>query len=233
MSLIPQISDPYVGAFAGGLLYGLGVCTASCLPVVAGYIAGVGSGFVESVKITLIFSFGRILAYTLIGALIGSFSGLLHLFITEQFISPFQVYSSIAFGVVTSLIGSYLIYKAVRRCDCSIQMTKKDTAIKGKHGVSFGALTLGLTRGLVLCPPLILLLAYSLTFASPLGSVGIAVLFGLGTVISPILVLGGVTGWLFSKAPLFRKWISVGGGLVLIVLGLATMVSSLIQLDLV
>jgi sulfite exporter TauE/SafE len=96
--------------------------------------------------------------------------------------------------------------------------------------VSFGAFTLGLTRGLVLCPPLILLLVYSLTFANPLGSIGIAVLFGLGTAISPILFLGGVTGWLFSKAPLFRKWISVGGGLVLVVLGLMTMISSLIEL---
>ncbi len=230
MSLIPQISDPYIGAFAGGLLYGVGVCTASCLPVVAGYIAGVGSGFVESVKITLIFSFGRILAYSLIGALIGSFSGLMHLFVSEQLISPFQMYSSVTFGVVTILIGGYLIYKATRKSVCDVQTANLNATMKGKYGVSFGAFTLGLTRGLVLCPPLILLLVYSLTFANPLGSIGIAVLFGLGTAISPILFLGGVTGWLFSKAPLFRKWISVGGGLVLVVLGLMTMISSLIEL---
>ncbi|MDD3792336.1 MAG: sulfite exporter TauE/SafE family protein [Candidatus Bathyarchaeota archaeon] len=231
MSLIPQISDPYIGAFAGGLLYGLGVCTASCLPVVAGYIAGVGSGFFQSVKITLIFSFGRILAYSLIGALIGSFSGLLHLFVAEQFISPFQMYSSVTFGVVTSLIGGYLIYKALRGGNCSVQINNQAANAKNKYGVNFGALTLGLTRGLVLCPPLILLLVYSLTFASPLGSIGIAMLFGLGTVISPILFLGGVTGWLFSKAPLFRKWIAVGGGSVLVMLGLITMISSFSELS--
>ena len=69
MSLIPEISNPYLGAFAGGLLYGLVVCTASCLPIVTGYIAGVGAGFGRGVKITLIFNSGRVLAYALIGGI--------------------------------------------------------------------------------------------------------------------------------------------------------------------
>ena len=46
-----------------------------------------------------------------------------------------------------------------------------------------------------------------------------------------ILFLGGVTGWLFSKAPLFRKWIAVGGGSVLVMLGLITMISSFSELS--
>jgi putative Mn2+ efflux pump MntP len=78
---------------------------------------------------------------------------------------------------------------------------------------------------------LIALLIYSLPFASPVGSVGIAVLFGLGTTLSPILLLGGVTGWLLNKAPLFRKWISISGATLLIILGIATIVSSIIQLQ--
>jgi threonine/homoserine/homoserine lactone efflux protein len=62
------------------------------------------------------------------------------------------------------------------------------------------------------------------------GSVGIAVLFGVGTAISPMLLLAGVTGWLLNKAPLFRKWLAIGGGVVLILLGVYTMVSSLFLL---
>jgi threonine/homoserine/homoserine lactone efflux protein len=57
-----------------------------------------------------------------------------------------------------------------------------------------------------------------------------ATLFGLGTTVSPILVLGGATGWLLNKAPLFRKWISIAGGAILIVLGIVTIVSSITQL---
>ncbi len=232
MSLIPEISNPYLGAFAGGLLYGLAVCTASCLPVVTGYIAGVGAGFSKGVKVTLIFNSGRILAYTLIGALIGLFGGLFRVFISESAISPFQVYSSIAFGVVTIVIGAAILFRARKPCECNGGRTSAGTFRKvGRFGVDFGAFSLGLSRGLVVCPPLIALLLYSLPFTSPVGSVGIALLFGLGTALSPMILLGGVTGWLLGKAPLFRKWISLAGGGILILLGLFTMVSSIIQLS--
>ena len=233
MSLIPDISNPYLGAFSGGLLYGLVVCTASCLPIVTSYIAGVGAGFGKGVKITLIFNSGRVLAYALIGGLIGLFSGLFRLFVSDSAISPFQVYSSLAFGIVTIVIGVSIFLKARKPCDCNVQDTKNMVATPkmGRFGFDVGAFSLGLSRGLIVCPPLIALLIYSLPFANPLGSVGIAVLFGLGTAISPILLLGGVTGWLLNKAPLFRKWISIAGGTVLVALGIITMVSSVIQLQ--
>jgi uncharacterized protein len=227
MSLIPEISNPYLGAFVGGLLYGLVVCTASCLPIVTSYIAGVGAGFGKGVKISLIFNSGRVLAYALIGGLIGLFSGLFRILVSEEVISPFQIYSSIAFGVVTIVIGISIFLKSRKPCECNVQSTNLVTA--KKFGFDIGAFSLGLSRGLVLCPPLIALLIYSLPFASPVGSVGIAVLFGLGTTLSPIILLGGVTGWLLNKAPLFRKWISIVGATVLIALGILTIVSSIIQ----
>jgi sulfite exporter TauE/SafE len=232
MSLIPEISNPYLGAFAGGLLYGLVVCTASCLPIVTSYIAGVGAGFGRGVKITMIFNSGRVLAYALIGGLIGLFSGLFRLFVSDAAISPFQIYSSLAFGAVTIVIGVSIFLKSRKPCDCNTQNAKNVSVTHktGRFGFDLGAFSLGLSRGLIVCPPLIALLIYSLPFASPLGSVGIAVLFGLGTALSPILLLGGVTGWLLNKAPLFRKYIAIAGGAVLIGLGVITMASSLIQL---
>ena len=105
MSLIPQLSNPYIGAFAGGLLYGLAVCTASCLPYIASYIASMGAGFRKGFGLTLVFSSGRIVGYALIGAVVGLFSGLFRLFVSGQAFSPFQVYASLAFGVVTIIIG--------------------------------------------------------------------------------------------------------------------------------
>ncbi|MCL2359618.1 MAG: sulfite exporter TauE/SafE family protein [Nitrososphaerota archaeon] len=229
MSLIADISNPYLGAFADGLFYSFAVCTASCLPIVAGYIAGVGSGFKGSVKITLLFNSGRILAYALIGAIAGLFGGFLQAFVSETAIAPFQIYSSFVFGAVTIIIGVMVLLKARKpSCDCSGQDAKKlsETKKRSRFGVNFGAFSLGLTRGLILCPPLVALLLYAMPFTSPAGSVSIAVLFGLGTVISPLLLLAGVTGWLLSKAPLFQKWISVAGGVVLILLGVLTMLNS-------
>jgi uncharacterized protein len=231
MSLIPEISNPYLGSFAIGLIYGLGVCTASCLPILAGYIAGVGAGFRRGVKVTLIFNSGRILAYALIGILIGLLSGLITL-VAPGVLSPFQIYSSIIFGSITIAIGANILLKARKPHVCNIQDVNIAARDKNKRfGFDFGAFTLGLSRGLIICPPLVsLLLLYALPFSSPVGTMTLAVLFGLGTTISPLLVLGGVTGWLLNKAPLFQKWISVAGAAVLIALGIVTIVSSVIQL---
>jgi cytochrome c-type biogenesis protein len=223
---LPEISNPYLGAFTIGLFYGLVVCTASCLPYVTSYIAGIGANFSKGVKVTLIFNAGRILAYALIGGLIGLFSGLITL-VAPDAISPFQVYASLVFGIVTVAIGANILLKARKPNECNMIASGK----MGRFGFDFGAFSLGLTRGLIICPPLItLLLVYALPFSNPIGSMTLATLFGLGTTVSPILVLGGVTGWLLNKAPLFRKWISIAGGAVLIVLGIVTIVGSMIQL---
>lgn len=232
MSLIPEISNPYLGAFAGGLLYGLAVCTASCLPYVASYIAGIGAGFRKSVAVTLIFNSGRVAGYALIGGLIGLFGGLFRLFVSDATLSPYQVYSSFAFGIVTIIIGASILLKYRAPCDSS-PLDRKDLVAQGKIsslGFDFRAFSLGLSRGLIICPPLIALLIYSLPFSNPIGSVGMATLFGLGTALSPMLLLGGVTGWLLNKAPLLRKWVSIAGAGVLIVMGTSMLISSAIQL---
>ena len=233
MSLIPEISNPYLGAFAGGLLYGMVVCTASCLPYIASYIAGIGAGFRKGVALTIVFSGGRIAGYAVIGALVGLFSGLFRLVVSQTEISPFQVYSSFVFGAITIAIGSFVLFRVRSpKCECNSQNGKNLVvpAKRGKFGFDFGAFSLGLSRGLILCPPLVLLLLYSVPFASPVGSVALAVLFGFGTTLSPILFLGGMTGWLLTKAPLFRKWVSLAGGAILILLGIVTIINSLVQL---
>jgi cytochrome c biogenesis protein CcdA len=57
----------------------------------------------------------------------------------------------------------------------------------------------------------------------------LAVLFGLGTSLSPLLFLGGAVGWLLEKAPLFRKWISILGGAALVLLGIAVLSIAIIE----
>ena len=233
MSLIPEISNPYLGAFVGGLLYGMVVCTASCLPYLASYIAGIGSGFRKSVGITLIFNSGRVAGYALIGGLIGVFGGLFRLFVSQNAFSPFQIYSSFAFGIVTIIIGASILLKIKSpSCDCNLSNSKNLVVQRkiGWFGFDYRAFSLGLSRGLILCPPLIALMIYSLPFSNPIGSIAIAVLFGLGTALSPMLLLGGVTGWLLNKAPLFRKWVSLAGAGILIMLGIITLINSVIQL---
>ncbi len=228
---LSEISNPYIGSFTIGLFYGLVVCTSSCLPYITSYIAGVGAGFKRGVKVTFLFNSGRILAYALIGALIGLFSGLI-LELAPGTTSTFQNYSSLVFGAVTIAIGVSILWKARKPPQCSLHNTGTvQQNVARRFGVDFGAFSLGLTRGLVICPPLVaLLVTYALPFSNPAGSMALAVLFGLGTMVSPLLVLGGVTGWLLNKAPLFRKWVSIAGGAILIALGTVTLLSSTLQL---
>ena len=231
MSLIPTISNPYLGAFVGGVIYGLAVCTAACIPYLASYIAGIGAGFRKGVAVTMIFNSGRIVAYAIIGALVGLFSGLFRLALSNVAISPLQIYSSIAFSIVTMVIAASIFLKLRKPCDCP--ENSKAIVAQGKKrrfGFDFGAFTLGLSRGLVLCPPLVALLIYSLPFSTPIGTVSLAVLFGLGTALSPMLLLGGVTGWLLTKAPLLRRWLAIGGAGVLMILGIIEFITAITKL---
>jgi sulfite exporter TauE/SafE len=230
MSLLPSIPNPYIEAFTVGVLYGLAFCTSACLPYIASYIAGIGAGFRKGVLVTLIYNSGRIVAYALVGGLIGILSGVFRFLVDEAAFSSFQQYSSYAFGIVTIAIGASIFQKnRLNSCQCNSNDTQQPAKTTGKSKrFDLRAFSLGLSRGLVVCPPLLLLILYSLPFAAPVDTFAVAILFGLGTALSPILLLGGITGWLLKKAPLFRKWITLGGAAILIVLGIATLATAAI-----
>lgn len=228
MSLVPGIPNPYLGAFAGGLFYGTVFCTASCLPYVASYIAGTGAGFRKGIVITMMYNSGRVTAYALIGGSIGLLSIMFRTFISEASLIPFQTYSSVAFGIVTMIIGVHILLKG-KSSSCNRDSGAQGTlpVEKLSKRLDLRAFSLGLSRGFVICAPLLALLLTSVAFASPFDSFILAILFGLGTALSPILLLGGTTGWLLNKAPLFRKWISILGAAILILLGISTLLTTI------
>jgi threonine/homoserine/homoserine lactone efflux protein len=53
----------------------------------------------------------------------------------------------------------------------------------------------------------------------------------VGTALSPLLLLGGATGWLLNKAPLFSKWLSRIGGIALILMGFGVLFGALIEIS--
>jgi cytochrome c-type biogenesis protein len=228
MSLAPEIPNPYVYALAVGLLYGTVFCTSTCLPYIASYIAGIGADFRKGVIATLIYNGGRVTAYALIGCLIGVLSGVFRFVLSESSIAPFQQYSSYVFGMVTIIIGISILLKSKSAPrDCNPEYNKNLGLKKTGGRFDVRAFSLGFSRGLIVCPPLLLLLLYSVPFATPIDSFAVTVLFGLGTSLSPMLLLGGVTGWLLNKATLLRKWISIAGGGMLVILGVLTVVNTI------
>lgn len=229
MSLLQQIPDPYFSSLVLGVLYGLTFCNSACLPYVVSYVAGIGAGFRKGVIVTSIYNLGRVAAYGLLGGLAGIFKTVL----TESFFLSYQKYSSIAFSVGIVLIGvSILLGKKSASGNCRMEKKK---ALRFSQRLSqemsrrfdFRAFSMGFTRGLVLCPPLVALLLTSVAF-SQINSVVLAVLFGLGTAISPLLILGGATGWLLNKAPVFKVWLSKIGGGILVLMGFSILLNALI-----
>jgi cytochrome c-type biogenesis protein len=228
MSLLPGIPNPYLEALAVGLLYGTVFCTSSCLPYLASYIAGIGADFRKGITTTLVYNLGRVAAYALIGGLIGILSGGFQFVVDESSLSAFQQYSSYGFSIVTIIIGVTILLKSRSAShDCTPECAKNVGSPKIWGKFDLRALSLGFSRGLIVCPPLAALLLYSVPFGAPIDSFAVAVLFGLGTSLSPMLLLGGVTGWLFNKAPLFRRWLSITGGGILVVLGVLTLISTI------
>ncbi|MCX8151298.1 MAG: sulfite exporter TauE/SafE family protein [Candidatus Bathyarchaeota archaeon] len=224
MSLMTEISNPFIASFALGLFSGLVFCTSACLPYITGYIAGIGSGFRKSVLITATYNGGRITAYASIGLAIS----ITKLSIGEAFFSSYQNYALAALGAVSTTIGLNMIYKSKKHASCVSCPTSAVATASTQSGRIFDpqVFLLGLTRGLIVCPLITPVLVYSATTIAPTDSFFLATLFGVGTAVSPLLLIGGVTGWLLNKAPLFRKWISIAGGLTLIGLGINAFVNA-------
>jgi thiol:disulfide interchange protein DsbD len=221
-----EISNIYLGSLVLGLFYGLSLCAPSCLPHITSYIAGVGAGFRRGLAITATYNIGRITAYTLAGSLAYMFK----LFIDDDAIRPYQSYASIIFGLVTIIIGASLIKRGNPSCQCSLQGAISFSKSHFFGRVDAGSFAMGLTRGLIICPPLMALLTYAVAAPNPLNPLLLAFLFGLGTAFSPIFLLGGIAGWLLNRATLWKRWISLAGAGILIILGISAILSSLVIL---
>jgi sulfite exporter TauE/SafE len=192
---------------------------------VASYIAGIKAGFRKGVMVTAVYNSGRITAYAVIGTIVGLFQS----FVSENVLAMYQGYSSIIFGFVVIFIGVSIFVRKPSGETCMIKKAdSKGTLRTVRQRFDVKAFFMGFTRGFVLCPPLVALLLYGVT-VSQANCTLLAVLFGLGTALSPLLILGGTVGWLLEKAPFFRKWTSILGGTVLVLLGASVLLFAIVE----
>jgi sulfite exporter TauE/SafE len=225
MTVLEQISNPYLASFILGLIYGLTFCTTACLPYLVSYIAGIKAGFRKGMIVTTIYNSGRITAYAIIGSVIGLFTT----FFDNTFFNTYKQLSSIIFSFIVILIGISILFKKSSTNDCMMKISKPQGMYRiVKQRFDIRAFSMGFTRGLVMCPALFALLLYAVA-QSGLNLTLISVLFGLGTALSPLLFLGGTVGWLLEKAPLFRKWMSMLGGTFLILLGCSVLLLVIVE----
>ena len=182
-----------------GFTYGLGPCTVSCAPLIVPIIVATAKDKREGVIFSLIFSIGRVFSYTLLGFLSGLLGKQIDWFIPNWLL-----------GVIFVLLGIGIAFNVQKKC------LIKNVKITGPYMSFFS----GVAMGLGPCPPLIALLALAVLSQSALTGLAMGFVFGLGTILSPILILGFFSGW-FAKNKEFHKVLPYVSGGFLVLLGLA------------
>ncbi len=162
-----------IEALTLGLLNGLGPCMVACAPVLIPVIASTSKNYKEGLISTIFFSFGRIISYMVLGMLSGlageSF---------ERFISAKVV------GVFIILLAFFLMFNIHTRCLVSkIKITN--------NRMLFVA---GIVMGFTPCAPMLGALAIAVLSKSWLIGTVVGFLFGIGTMLSPLLLLGTLSG---------------------------------------
>jgi thiol:disulfide interchange protein DsbD len=180
-------ANPYLGVFIAGLFYGMTICSFSCLPYIGTYIMGTQEGFKKGFNAVFVFSISRVVTYTLLGGLCGYIGSV---FLKD--INPERIL--LITGVVIALIGIIVILKPLQTC--SDHKIKNTPSFKNPY---LHLISMGVVISLIPCLPLTAVLLYSSTTHSVFTGGFIALMFSIGTFISPLYILGGIAGWLTKK----------------------------------
>ncbi len=164
---------PIFTLFLLGLSFGSGPCIASCGPVLISYVAAKRKYLLKSILTYLLFSFARVLVYIVLGLLIfwvGKFT-------IEAVLGSFAKYVFVCGGLFIITLGFFI---------CIGKNIKLKFLQKDKQNIFI----IGLIIGLVPCAPLLVILSYvGLVSKSWLQALLYSVSFGIGTVLSPLLLL--------------------------------------------
>lgn len=175
--------------FIMGLVLGWGPCLSFCAPILIPYIAGIHKGWKEGLKATLIFSFARIIPYIILSIIAASLGSVLIGRYYESTLAK-NIFLIIASFII--LLGILLIigrFPKLSYCDRFLQRE-----ITGKMK---GLVLLGVLIGFSPCIPLFGVLAYiAFVSKSVLHGLFLGSCFALGTLLSPLILLGTLAGGL-------------------------------------
>lgn len=190
-----------------GVSLGLTACTATCLPFMGTWILGRGGSQGQALRDTALFVTGRILAYSLLGAIAGGAGVWL-----SQALRGGT--GNVVIGLSSIIAGVWLLRSGKAHVPCGIAKGAGHTP----------PLMLGFSLSLTPCAPLASLLAVCAAAGSiQLGAFN-GVAFGLGAALTPLLILLPLISLLGKSLRDNRdwitRWIRWGASAVLILLGL-------------
>lgn len=195
--------------FLAGIGLGFGPCFLFCIPLLFPYILAKNTTAKEGFKIMIIFSLGRILSYGILGFAV------VYLINT---VNIQNVYFKKVAGVFIVLVGITYIFSKVPHKLCGI--LNKLFVEKSR----FNIFIFGMLIGLSPCAPLVGVLTYILFKSStPIIGFGCGLSFGIGTSLSPLLIIGPLAGGIssvMSKYPRVFLLTRILSGLILFYFGI-------------
>jgi sulfite exporter TauE/SafE len=202
--------------FVLGFSFGLGPCLASCGPLLISYIVGKQKGIARSLWAYCLFSSARISVYIILSLavfLLGKFS-------LQRLLGAYYRYIVIAGGGFIILLG--LLMALGKKIKFRFWQLLEENLL-GRDNKSL--LALGAVIGLIPCAPLLAALSYiGLISKSWLNSLTYGFSFGIGTFISPLILLAGlagiIPGLLTDRRQVYARGFSIICALIIIFLGL-------------
>ncbi|OIO35338.1 MAG: hypothetical protein AUJ74_06680 [Candidatus Omnitrophica bacterium CG1_02_44_16] len=208
--------------FLTGIFLGAGPCLLSCGPLLVSYIVGTKKDTLGGLRVYLIFSITRVFVYAVFGVLAGFFGEM----ILHRALGSFALkISFLIFGMFLFSLGVLIALDkfSVGQKHCGLihkYLVSKDT----KNVVIFGLIV-----SFAPCLPLLAVLGYIALISNTwLKGVLYMSSFGLGTVLSPMIILSMWAGWL-SNVIKSHKWalriVNVVCGVIIVYLGVNLILS--------
>lgn len=200
--------------FTGGLL-----AFAHCLGMCGGFVLHLSQQpGRKAVANQLLWQTGRLTTYIFLGAVAGYSGQILKGLLQHSWLQNAFSYLS---GAVILLMGLAVL----GILPVTGKQAQGETMLSGFFGTSLfmnpspgSALVLGMTTGCLPCPLVIGFLAYAVQTQAVMSGMAVMAGMGFGTVV-PLLLLGAFGGTLNRGS---RRWARWGGGTILIVLGIVT-----------
>jgi sulfite exporter TauE/SafE len=200
-----------------GFVVGAGPCLFVCAPILLPYLAGTRRTWQEGLKATLIFGLTRLMIYSLLGGVVGY---------VGYYIFKFAFYNRIWGKYLWTFAGSFIILLGILII-LGKWMKNPLCRFLQKHALENSAgsmVILGIVIGLSPCLPLLAILTEVMFLAKDFFQgffYGFA--FGIGTVISPLLLLGALAPLIpakLFKSELASRIFSIICGILLILIGI-------------
>ena len=164
-----------------GITIAFGPCLFFCTPIVFSYIGGTQDSWQKGFKSVLIFSLSRAFVYVILGLLAGLFGKIL-----TTSLDKYSLTIYIIGGAFISLSGILILLG--KNPNLHLCQTIRKHTIENDIRSS---IILGIIIGLLPCPPLLGILVYiSLVSQDLWQGALLGFSFGIGTIISPLIIFG-------------------------------------------